>query len=110
MIRNMDTLEFTLMEMEARKYIPTEYRWETNKGGTNFNGYDIQRKEHRFTSQAGGKQFTVIHRVPVSAYRFRIENKPGMLSQEHVLRLVDFQDDWIVPVTIAPPGVVIPFK
>jgi len=98
------------MEIAADKYVPSEYRWEKNKGGVNFEGYDVQRNEHRFTSQAGGKQFTVIHHVPASAYRFRINHKPGMLSQEHVLRLTGFQDDWIVPVTIPPPGDVVPLK
>jgi hypothetical protein len=101
MVRNMAALEFTLIEIAAEQYVPSEYRWEENKKG-NFEGFDIQRNEHRFTSQAGGRQFTVIHHVPASAYRFRIAHKPGMLEQEHVLRLVDFQDDWIVPVTVAP--------
>jgi hypothetical protein len=107
MIRNMDALEFTLMELEAVRYVPSEYRWETNKHG-NFIGYDIQRNEHRFTSQAGGKQFTVIHHVPSSAYRFRITKKPGMLEQRHVLNLIKFDDDWIQPVPAPAPIIEIP--
>lgn len=101
MIRNMSLLEFTLMEMEAPRYVPSEYRWEVNKRH-NFLGFDIHRNEHKFTSQSGGRQFTVLHHVPASAYRFRITRKPGVLDPVHILRLANFEDSWIEAVTILP--------
>jgi hypothetical protein len=101
MVRDMDALEFTLVEIAAEQYVPSEYRWEKNKEN-NFEGFDVQRGEHCFTYQPGSAQFTVMHRIPASAYRFRIAHKPGMLEQEHVLRLTGFQDDWIVPVSAMP--------
>ncbi len=101
MVRNFSTLEFTLMEIEPVRFVPAEYRWEKNEND-NLLGFDAQRNEHRFTWQPGGGQFTVIHHVPASAYRFRISRRPGMLSEEQVLRLSQFQDDWIVPVP--PPS------
>lgn len=101
MIRNMSTLEFTLMEMEAPRYVPSEYEWKVNKN-KNFLGFDRHRNEHRFTSQSGGRQFTVIHHVPASAYRFRITHNPGVLDPVHVLRLAKYEDSWIEAVTILP--------
>jgi len=101
MVRNMSTLEFTLMEIEAVRYVPKEFRWEKNKNG-NLLGFDIQRNEHRFTWQIGN-QFTVIHHIPASAYRFRITKKPPMLPMDQVLRLARFEDSWIEAVTIKPP-------
>ncbi len=39
MVRNMSTLEFTLMEMEAVRFVASEYRWEKNRRG-NVSGFD----------------------------------------------------------------------
>jgi hypothetical protein len=101
MVRNMSTLEFTLMEIEPVRYVPSEYRWEKNEND-NLEGFDIHRNEHRFTWQTS-TQFTVIHHIPASAYRFRINHRPPILSEEHVLRLARFDESWIEPVTITPP-------
>lgn len=103
MVRNMSTLEFTIMEIEPVRYVPAEFRWEKNKND-NLIGYDVQRGEHRFTWQPGGGQFTVVHHIPASAYRFRIARRPGMLAEEQVLRLTRFEENWIEPVSMAPPA------
>lgn len=105
MVRNMSTLEFTLMEIEPVRFVPSEYVWKKNKNG-NLLGYD-DRDEHRFTWQPHGSQFTVLHHIPPSAYRFRIKKRPGMLAEEQVLRLARFDESWIEPVTLAT---VIPLK
>lgn len=99
-VRNMSTLEFTLAEIEPTRFVPSEYRWQKN-AKDNLEGFDIQRNEHRFTWQTS-TQFTVFHHIPASAYRFRIKRRPPMLSQEHVLRLARFEEDWIEPVTEVP--------
>jgi hypothetical protein len=101
-VRNMSTLEFTLAEIEPTRFVPSEYRWQKNAKG-NLEGYDIQRNEHRFTWQTS-TQFTVFHHIPASAYRFRIKRRPPTLSQEHVLRLARFDEDWIEPVTATEPN------
>jgi hypothetical protein len=96
LIRNMSTLEFTLVEQEAVRYISSEYRWEKNKSD-NFEGFDIHHNIHRFTWQ-GTSQFTVLHHVPASAYRFRISHKPPTLAMQQVLRLSRFEESWIEPI------------
>jgi len=102
MVRNMSTLEFTLIEFEAVRFVAANYSWELN-AKRNFQGYDRATKVHCFTWQPHGSQFTILHHVPASAYRFRIKKRPGMIEERHVLNLIHFQDDWIEAVTIEPP-------
>ena len=77
MIRNMVTLEFTLMEHEASRFIPKDFNWKKNTRG-NLEGYETRTGEHCFTWQPHGSQFTVIRHVPASSYCFRIAKKRGM--------------------------------
>jgi hypothetical protein len=96
-VRNMSKLEFTLFEYEAVRYVPANYEWTVNPKN-NFEGVDKVTGIHVFTWQPHGSQFTVLHHVPPSAYRFRIKKTPTILEEKHVLQLVRFSDDWIVPV------------
>jgi hypothetical protein len=98
-VRNMSTLEFTLFEYEAVRYVPANYRWEVN-ARNNFEAFDKVTGAHVFTWQRHGSQFTVLHHVPPSAYRFRIRKMPTILEKRHVLQLATFRDDWIEPVTM----------
>jgi hypothetical protein len=94
LVRNMDSLEFALFEYEAGRYSPRDYVWKLNPH-RNLEGYEISTGEHRFTWQPHGSQFTVIRRVPGSAYKFRIVRHPGLLEAQHVLNLVRFKDNWV---------------
>lgn len=94
LVRNMDRLEFTLFEYEAGRYSPKDYEWRLN-ARDNLEGYEVSTGEHRFTWQPHGSQFTVIKRVPGSAYKFRIIRHPGLLEPQHVLNLVRFKDNWV---------------
>lgn len=95
LIRNINTLEFTLFEYEPTRYIPADYEWRVSKGGTTFWAYKKTTGEHSFVWQTHGAQFTVIKPIPGSAYKFRIKHHVGMLAMEHVLRLVQFKEDWV---------------
>ncbi len=97
MVRNMSTLEFTLIETDAPIYVPADYTWKANEN-ENLEGLDAETGEHRFTWQPHGSQFTVIHRVPHSAYRFKITHHPGLIEERHVLNLIRFDESWIEPV------------
>jgi hypothetical protein len=100
-IRNMTTLEFTLFEFEALRFVPAHYTWTLN-ARRNLEGHDIQTGTHHFTWQPHGSQFTIFHTVPESAYRFRIVRTPGVIEERHVLNLIGFKDDWIQPVPWPP--------
>lgn len=107
MVRNMSTLEFTLIEVEAVRYVAADYLWKKNKAG-NLEGFDSEGGVHRFTWQPHGSQFTVLHHVPGSAYRFRINRTPGTISEKHVLRFIRFDESWIEPVL--PPLRLVPLQ
>lgn len=94
LVRNMESLEFLLFEYEAARYVPGDYEWKVNKEN-NFIGYNKGTDIHRFTWQPHGSQFTVIKPIPGSAYKFRINRRPGILETQHVLRLSGFRDDWV---------------
>lgn len=96
-IRNVNTLEFSMFEFEATRYVAAQYRWELNKK-KNFLGFDIQTNIHHFTWQPHGSQFTIHHRVPASAYRFRINRTVPIIEERHVLNIVGFRESWIEPV------------
>lgn len=101
MVRNLSALEFTLFEFEAVRFIPANYQWQVNERN-NFEGIDRVTGAHVFTWQPHGSQFTVLHHIPPSAYRFRIRKMPITLEERHVLQLVNFRDDWIEQVILTP--------
>jgi hypothetical protein len=94
LMRNLDTMEFTLFEYEANRYVPSDYEWRINAKG-NFTGHEKNSGKHCFTWQPHGSQFTVIKEVPGSACKFRINRHPGLVEPQHILRLVQFKEDWI---------------
>jgi len=94
LIRNMATLQFVLFEYEAIRYPPANFKWELNRNG-NLEGREKTTGEHVFTWQPHGSQFTVIKKVPGSAYKFRIRRNPGLVAPRHILRLIRFKPNWI---------------
>jgi len=93
LIRNVNTLEFTLFEEETRKYIANEYKWTINKRG-NFEGHDKTTGKHKFTWQPHGSQFTVKYTVPSSATRFQIK-RPPILDFEQAMDQIGFDKTWV---------------
>lgn len=94
LVRNMETLEFTLFEYEAGRYAPADYEWRLNPH-RNFQGYEKGTNNHCFTWQPHGSQFTVIKKIPGSACKFRIKKRPGLIEPQQVLMLVRFDESWI---------------
>lgn len=94
MIRDMVAREFCLFEIESVRYVTSEYRWELNKR-KNLEGFNKTTGEHVFTWQPHGSQFTVMHHVPASAYKFRITQQPVTLEEHQVIYLSKFQDSWV---------------
>ena len=93
LIRNVNTLEFTLFETETHKFIPSEYKWEINQRG-NFEGFDILSNTHKFTWQPHGSQFTIKYPIPASAVRFKIK-RPPVLDFEKTMNQIGFSEDWV---------------
>lgn len=92
--RNFETKEFVLFEEDAARFSTDDFFWIKNKQG-NFEGHNKNTQEHCFTWQPHGAQFTIKRHVPGSAVKFIINQNPPLVEVEHVLRLAEYNDDWI---------------
>ena len=93
LVRNINTLEFTLFEQETHRFIAADYAWSENKRN-NLEGHDITTGEHRFTWQPHGSQFTIRYSMPASAVRFQLK-RPSILDFNKTMEQVGFNEDWI---------------
>jgi len=88
LVRNFDKSEFLLFESTNSKFVPRDFKWETNGRG-NLQGHDKVSKKHLFTWQPHGAQFTIIRPVPGSAVKFKI-GSAGELKQKQILKAIGF--------------------
>ena len=95
LIRNFNTLQFCLFELDTSRYVEGNYKWRVNKRG-NLEGIEKTTDRHCFTWQPSGAHFTVRDLVPGSAKRFSIR-RPRVLSeiQKEVIEKVGFNRDWV---------------
>lgn len=93
LVRNFNTLEFSLFEHETVRYNPLDYEWRKTKIGT-FWGYEKASEKHRFTWQPSGSQFTILCEIPPSARKFKIK-RPGVLDFEETMSKVGFDANWV---------------
>ncbi len=93
LIRNPELTQFVLFEEEIRQVIPSNYEWQVNKSG-NFEGYDIQTKQHRFTWQPHGSQFTIMMPLPGKVFKFLLR-KPAALDEKSFLVNLQYGKDWL---------------
>jgi len=94
MVRNMETREFLIFEEEAQRFAPTAYSWSFNKRG-NLEGHNRTTREHEFTWQPHGSQFTILRRVPASTRRFKINPNVPMVQPDTILAAIRFKPEWI---------------
>ena len=92
LIRNPNTLAFTLYEHELHRFNTSEFSWRLNKNG-NLQGYDAS-DAHRFTWQPHGSQFTIIYPIPPSAVKFSIK-RPPVLNFENTLKEIGYDPSWV---------------
>lgn len=93
LIRNPNSLHFTLFEHELHRFNTMEYAWSFNKNG-NLEGRDRRTKQHVFTWQPHGAQFTIIYDVPASAKKFTVK-RPQVLDFEETIAAIGFDDSWV---------------
>lgn len=93
LIRNPNTLEFTLFEHELFRYNTNNYFWKTNSNG-NLVGYSKETEEHCFTWQPHGSQLTIIYRIPISSIKFTIK-RPPIIDFDKTLDQIGFNDSWV---------------
>lgn len=93
LIREPDSLSFTLFETEIVRFSANEYAWRVNGNG-NLEGYEKTSDTHKFTWQPHGAQFTIKYAVPRSAVRFCVKHPPA-LDVEKTLQQIGFDDAWV---------------
>lgn len=93
LIRNPNTLEFTLFEHELYRFNTNDYSWKTNRNG-NLEGTEISSGQHKFTWQPHGSQFTILYKVPQSAKRFTVK-RPPVLDFHDTMNQIGFDDSWV---------------
>lgn len=98
LIKSPELTEFVIYESETVMFPTSDYSWKRNERG-NLEGYDKATKEHRFTWQPHGSQFTIVERVPTKKICFKIK-KPERVDEEILLKSIGFKRDWI---TIVKP-------
>ena len=89
--KNFD--EFMVFEFDSVRYDYELYHFEWNKN-KNLEGYSKASKEHCFTWQPHGSQFTIVEKVPQDRVIFKLK-QPEKLNKEEVLKVLDYSDDWV---------------
>jgi hypothetical protein len=93
LIKSDDLSEVVVFEFETIRYDQELFYWEWNKNN-NLKGYSKQTKEHMFTWQPHGSQFTIHEKVPSNSVLIKIK-KPEGLDKEKTLQALGFDKTWI---------------
>ena len=93
LIRNINTLEFTLFEHELHRFNTNDYKWFANKNG-NLEGRRSDDNKHMFTWQPHGSQFTILYDIPSSVKKF-IVKRPPVLDFNNTMKQIGFDDSWV---------------
>jgi len=89
--KNFD--EFMIFEFDTIRYDYELYYFEWNKNN-NLEGYSKSSKEHCFTWQPHGSQFTVVEKIPKDRVVFKVK-QPEKLNKEEVLKVLEYSNDWV---------------
>lgn len=88
-----DKLSFAVFEFETVRYPEDDFEWKKNKQG-NLEGFDKKSKDHRFTWQRHGSQFTIKEALPKEVAKFLVK-KPPALPASQILELVGYDKSWV---------------
>jgi len=93
LIKSNDLSEVVVFEFETIRYDNELFSWEWNKN-KNLQGFNIKNKDHCFTWQPHGSQFTIIEDVPSKRLIIKVK-QPPILNKENVLKTIGFDKSWI---------------
>jgi hypothetical protein len=93
LIKSDDLTEVVVFEFDTIRYDPELFSWSWNANG-NLIGIEKSKKEHRFTWQPHGSQFTIVEDVPNKSWIIRVK-KPETLNKENILDALGFEKSWI---------------
>lgn len=93
LIKSDDLLEMSVFEFDTIMYSEADYYWQWNKSN-NLEGFKKTTKEHVFTWQPHGSQFTIIEDVPTDRLSIRIK-QPPTLNKDLILKALKFDNSWV---------------
>ncbi|GAB6011648.1 hypothetical protein [Viscerimonas tarda] len=93
LMKSNDLSEVVIFEFDTIRCDTELYNWEWNKNN-NLIEIDRKTKEHKFTWQPHGSQFTIIEDVPERSLIIRIK-QPEVLDKEQILQALGFEKSWI---------------
>ncbi len=93
LVKSDDLLELAVFEFDTVLFPEEDFAWIWNKRN-NLEGYHRRTKEHKFTWQPHGSQFTIIENVPNHRLAIRLK-QPPLLGQREVLDVLGFHESWI---------------
>jgi hypothetical protein len=93
LVKSEDLLEVSVFEFDTVLYDPAAYEWRWNKKH-NLEGLDKAGKQHHFTWQPHGAQFTIIEVVPTDRLALRLKQPPAM-EPNAVLATLGFDPSWV---------------
>ncbi|MEW6535329.1 MAG: hypothetical protein AB1454_06875 [Candidatus Auribacterota bacterium] len=93
LIKSNDLSEVVVFEFDTERYDPELFAWRWNERN-NLEGYDKNNKQHRFSWQPHGSQFTILEPVPNNSLLIKI-TLPKKLDKENVLKTIGFDQNWI---------------
>ena len=93
LLKSYDLSEVLVFEFDTVRYDYELYYWEWNKNN-NLVGTHKTSKEHCFTWQPHGSQFTIVEEVPERGLVIKIK-QPPMLNKERILEALGFEKSWI---------------
>lgn len=93
LMKGDDLTSLAVFEFDTIRYEPDDYYWKWNKRG-NLQGHEKATREHKFTWQPHGSQFTIIEIVPKDRLKIRLR-KPPIIAMEDVLAAIGYDDSWV---------------
>jgi hypothetical protein len=93
LVRNLNTMEFSLFEHDTVRYNTLEYDWNVNRKG-NFEGYEMATGKHKFTWQPHGSQFTILYDISAFTRKFTIR-RPPVLDFDETMSQIGFDPSWV---------------
>lgn len=93
LIKSDNLLEVAVFEFETILYRVENFKWQWNERN-NLEGFTKDSKQHIFTWQPHGSQFTIIEDVPNDILAIRIK-QPPQVDRDDILKAIKFDDSWI---------------
>lgn len=93
LLKSNSLTEVVVFEFDTIRYEYDQYEWEWNKNN-NLIGTHKKTREHCFTWQPHGSQFTIIEDVPEKCLVIKIK-QPKTLDKDQILKALGFDKSWV---------------